>query len=316
MKKLVQWVLSAFLGIAPALGADWADDPFLNQPGFTYQIAGVFEDEVEGKMKLSASVKATSPANEITRRRIPAAFTPTGWHHSDPLLSSTRQGIAYILCNDEKIEKPYEKAERHPYELLQESIVNLMGGVSTPDEALPLGVKISVATQKDFKRPGGSIYKLLSEHADAVTVATLVGGDEDKKILPEELLDLPSGTVLNVYLDRGAGAADRRFIYQLLIKENSVAKGTIYQCFQEGEEWQQRGLNRYRQLRHWWKHFNGIEVTRAAYRVVGGIETPVLGLSKSELQLSTLKTEGGRENHAECPAPYGRNLPPNSRIVG
>jgi hypothetical protein len=314
MKKLVQWVLFAFLGILPALGLD--DDAFLNQPGATYRATFNEEEGEDGKVRLFASVKASFPDGTIMRRRVSASFKPAEWFHYDreDWLFSKRTGVAYIMCNDEEIGASYTRSVQHPYELLRESSVNLLGGVSTPDEELPLGIKIGVATQKEFRRVDGSLYRLLSEPADALTVAML---KED--IIPQEtLLDLPSGTVLNVFKDvnRVAGAADRWFIYQLLIKENSVAKGTIYQCFQEGEEWQQRGLNRYRQLRHWWKQFNGIEVTRAAYRVVGGIETPVLGLSKSELQLFTVKTEGGRENHAECPAPYGRNLPPNSRIVG
>lgn len=170
MKKILQWVVPVFLGLAPTWGAeDIADKTFLSKEGI-YSISGVYEETGgDGRTCIKAIVDGTfltqfEGTTETVRREVVARFSQTGWEHNDRDLKSKQKGKVFILANGVKIDAPtsYTRDLEFPYESIKLEQPKegkfLKGALLQGTDLLPLGERVQVCLVSDYLRPDKTIY--------------------------------------------------------------------------------------------------------------------------------------------------------------
>jgi len=176
MKKLLSWVLPAFIGIVPSFGMDEVgiiNDPFFTKDGVVRSISRV----IENGPKVIAQVTATD-AEETTKNKLVEALCATvGWQNNDDQLNAQEIIKAQIVCGSDFLEKDHVKALQTPYTLLRETEGKLLHGILMKEEdSLPVGEPIDVCTLMEYKRPdnttfiknGDVLYQLLLEETRIV----------------------------------------------------------------------------------------------------------------------------------------------------
>lgn len=160
MKKLLKWVLPAFLGIVPILGADDSigeiKDPFFTKDSTVRSISRV----VESGPKLMAQVTATD--NVETKNKLVEALCATvGWQNNDAQHYAQEIVKAQVICGSDFLEKDHVKALKTNYEVLDElEIRKLLNGSEVKETYEPLvGETVVVSKAQLYKRPDGSTYK-------------------------------------------------------------------------------------------------------------------------------------------------------------
>lgn len=157
MKKLLQWVLPAFLGIVPILGAEEMgiiNDPFFTQDGAARSISRV----IEAGPKVMAQVTATD-ANETKNKLVEAMCATVGWQNNDDQLNAQEIIKAQIVCGPDFLEKEHTKALRTPYTPIKETEGRLLRGIPMKGgDSLPVGERVDVCKFIEYKRPDNTIF--------------------------------------------------------------------------------------------------------------------------------------------------------------
>lgn len=157
MRKLLKWVLPAFLGIVPALGMDEVgiiNDPFFIKDGVARSISRV----VESGPKIMAQVTATDP-NETRNKLAEALCATVGWQNNDDQLNAQEIVKAQIICGSDFLEKDHVRALRVPYTVVKETEGRSRQGVPMKEnDTLPVGETVEVCKLIEYKRPDGTFY--------------------------------------------------------------------------------------------------------------------------------------------------------------
>lgn len=158
MKKILNWVLPAFLGIVPVLGMDEVgviNDPFFIKENMARSISRV----VENGPKIMAQVTVTDDTGITKSKLAEALCAPVGWQNNDDQLNAQEIINAQIICGPDLLEKHHVRALRVPYTLEKETEGKFLQGVPMKeDDALPVGEAVEVCKLIDYKRPDGTHY--------------------------------------------------------------------------------------------------------------------------------------------------------------
>jgi hypothetical protein len=157
MKKILNWVLPAFLGIVPALGAEdlgIINDSFFTKDGVARSISRV----VENGPKIMAQVTGTD-SNETRNKLVEALCATVGWQNNDDQLNAQEIINAQIICGPDFLEKHHVRALRVPYTLEKETEGKFLQGILMKEnDALPVGETVAVCKLIEYKRPDGTIF--------------------------------------------------------------------------------------------------------------------------------------------------------------
>lgn len=168
MKKLLNWVLPAFLGIVPAWGMEQPgiiEDPFFTSPGTACSIRMV----VEAGPAIKALVDATNET-QTKSKLVEALCATTGWKMNDPELFGQEQVNAQVICGTQVLEKEHTRAFKTIYKLIGESELKTLGGAEVKETYQPLvGETVTVFKAALYQRPDGTTYKKIGEELYELT---------------------------------------------------------------------------------------------------------------------------------------------------
>lgn len=192
MKKLLQWVLPAFLGIVPVLGGDEIiTDPFFTKSDTAVSIRMVYESGPN----VVALVDATD-STKTASLKVNAACAPDGWDMDDTARLYREKVLAQVICGTQALEKAYTKRQEFPYD----PISSVQGASFVNDvlveraDLLP-GVKVSLRNLQHFQRPNKTKLEVKSDIIQEAIVQILYDG---KIVMAEDFLKEPEGTKATV----------------------------------------------------------------------------------------------------------------------
>lgn len=312
MKKLLSWVLPAFIGIVPALGMD---DPtnFLNQPKSIYSISDVYEDGDD----VMAIVDRTTETGDHKQQHVKAKFTHIRWENNDATHISKDAGKVLVFSNGRN-EQPYTKETEHPYDVKEPTTtINLFSSSILTDANLPLETAVDTFQQTVYERKDKTTYTDKSPVTKAIAVALM-----DGKIIKSTNLftDAPLDTPLNVVklaptiddLENIAIDDSAPVIYQIILKQRSVAS-LFNRCYEHKDEVCNQGFKVTKKFRHWWESYEKTDLITEVFKIVDGQETILANLSKSEpVSLRCTSRDSGRTNHPDCP---GQAFPEGYKVI-
>ena len=296
MKKLLKWVLPAFLGIMPILGTDQADKDFLNRPNTIYSISDVYEDG----NGVRAIVDATPAAGESMQQHVKALFTHIRWEHDDPHHFSKSAGKILVFSSNGRNEKPYTRKEEHPYILTEPTrIINLLAGETLTNANLPLDQAVETYEQTVYERKDNTLY--IEKKGPITVVATPIFHGE--RVQVNKLFDIvPVNMPVNVVkmVSGNTGNLDS-IIYQLILRQRNVIS-SFNRCYEHKGEVCNQGLFKItNKLRHWWETYEKTDQVTEIFKLSDGQETIIPGISKSvPLSLRRTERDSGRTNHPDC----------------
>jgi len=326
--NFIRLAIVAAMGIAPSWGAEGEITEF-DDTGLTdLKITNVYLRDAD---KIGVKLQVTNQAHRQELRRLPAFFEFSGWKQNDEQLFSKKIGKAVLDCKNagEVTSEEVTLSTQYSYQLLTKgSLINLINNVKKPDSELFLGDNVSVCEESSYKRPDGSVYNQTTPLYQARVKATYNGREVTEIDLQEALkvnfkdskvcVDVPFDVYLEEIVKEGETkhTESNRVIYRLVAEKSSTDKGLVNHCWKHENEWQQKGIRGYNQLRHWHETYSSIEETIGFYKLSSdGQKTLLPNFSKSELLLHLQSRDEGRKNKPECPAPYYQGFPPNSRVV-
>ena len=124
MKKILNWVLPAFLGIVPVLGTGMGMDEVgvINDPFFIKNnVARSISRVVENGPKIMALVTVTDDSETTKSKLVEALCATVGWQNNDDQLNAQETINAQIICGPDFLEKHHVRALRVPYTLERET---------------------------------------------------------------------------------------------------------------------------------------------------------------------------------------------------
>lgn len=312
MKKLLNWVLPAFLGIVPVLGMDETTS-FLNNPKCIYSISEAYEDGDDVK----AIVDRTTETGSHSQLHVKAIFTHVRWKNDDEARISKDEGKVIVFSNG-KNEKPYTKEAEHPYDIKEPTAtINLFAGNSVTNSNLPLGEAVDTFQQTVYERKDKTTYTDKGPITKAIAVVLL-----DKKVFtPINLfIDAPINIPLNVVklkapidnLENIPTDEINSVIYQIILRQRNVIS-SFHRCYEHKDEVSNRGIKVTKQLRHWWEYYEKTDLVTEIFKIVDGQETLLANLNKSEpVTLRMTNRDSGRTNHPDC---AGQALPEGYKVI-
>jgi len=315
-KNLLKIVLSSLIAISPSLGTEESplfDDTDVKESS----LMRVFEKE---KDEWRAKIKVINNSGKVAIHITPVSTIETiGWKNNDEALFSQKKIKATVDCmSGEELEFDTVLATQYPYtQLPDKSEINLLNGAEIIDAGLPLGKVVNVHDQVKYTR-GDQPPTTYTKTSDVIYQAVARAFYNGQEFRENNLFNMPLNTPVSVYKVRVGeeiSPGNNMPIYSLIAKETRTSKGQIYRCYEHKNEWQQKGLKGYNQLRHWHETYNATELTLQVFKLsLGGQEIPLPGFTKTELLLKLINRDSGRTNKPEC-APNGQSFPPNSRVI-
>lgn len=312
MKKILNWVLPAFLGIVPVLGMD-ETTKFLNNPKCIYSIAEVYEDGDDVK----AIVDRTTETSNHSQMHVKAVFTHVRWKNDDEARISKDEGKVIVFSNGRN-EKLYTKEAEHPYDIKEPTTtINLFAGNSVTNSNLPLGEAVDTFQQTVYERKDKTTYTDKGPITKAIAVALLDG----KVITPINLfIDAPINVPLNVVklkspidnLENIPVDDSSSVIYRIILKQKNVTS-LFHRCYEHKDETCNQGFKVTKKFRHWWEYYEKTDLVTEVFKIIDGQETLLADLRKSEpVSIRATSRDSGRTNHPDCP---GQVLPEGYKVI-
>jgi hypothetical protein len=163
MRKLVNWILPAVLGITQVFAAEETDQTFCNQPGAVYSINYAFDDmnpQDNSKRYVAAVDRTIAEPFSTKQREVVARFRNPAWAMNDVNKIGILSGTVFIICNGQQVTKSYTHQEGTPYEIVSriERARFCDGNQIAEDQSLPVGKEVEVRQATTYKRPDNSLF--------------------------------------------------------------------------------------------------------------------------------------------------------------
>ncbi|MGV8947871.1 MAG: hypothetical protein ACOH2E_00655 [Candidatus Paracaedibacter sp.] len=320
MKKLLNWVLPAFLGIVPVLGMDDSageiKDSFFTKKDTAVSIRMVYESG----QNVMAMVDATD-SKETKSKKVITECAPDGWEMNDETRTYKEKVIAQIICGTEMLEQAYTKRLESGYiPLVELKGANFVGDILIANADLQPGTKATLHNLSRFERPNKTILETKGPVLQEIIAQIWY---KDGPTTGEEFLKETEGTqavVAKFVLEEGIIGKMIEELYPVIRTVDIGLTFNYNWCWKHQEE-TQAGFKKFgrKELRHAHRTYAATPTTPVIKKnTLNDKATNVFaGLTETLLtQLSQQDIGGGQKNEPSCtPNNHTNGLPAGYRVV-